>query len=196
MNNLLLERFLDVFRKNILPITSEGVNLGNKIFGAAIIKKNDHSLVVAGTNNEIENPLWHGEIHTLKKFYEIEKKMRPNEKNCIFLSSHEPCSLCLSAIAFSGFDNFYYLFPYQSTSDDFNIPHDLNILKEVFNIDNGKYNKENSYWKSYNINTLVNELKDSNKKKLADSFNEIKKIYFDLSEKYQSSKEKNYIPLK
>tara|TARA_B100000945_G_scaffold25346_1_gene17726 strand:+ start:260 stop:379 length:120 start_codon:yes stop_codon:yes gene_type:complete len=39
-------------------------------------------------------------------------------------------------------------------------------------------------------------LKDSNKKKLADSFNEIKKKYFDLSEKYQSSKEKNYIPLK
>ncbi len=56
--------------------------------------------------------------------------------------------------------------------------------------------KENSYWKSYNINTLVSELKNSNKKKLADSFNEIKKIYFDLSEKYQSSKEKNYIPLK
>ena len=196
MNNLLLERFLDVFRKNILPLTSEGVNLGNKIFGAAIIKKNDHSLVVAGTNNETENPLWHGEIHTLKKFYEIEKKMRPDEKNCIFLSSHEPCSLCLSAIAFSGFDNFYYLFPYESTQSKFNIPHDLNILKEVFNVTDGKYVKENSYWKSYNINNLVNELKDSNKKNLADSFNEIKKIYFDLSEKYQSSKEKNYIPLK
>ena len=88
MNNLLLERFLDVFRKNILPITSEGVNLGNKIFGAAIIKKDDHSLVVAGSNNETENPIWHGEIHTLKKFYELEKKMRPKENNCIFLSSH------------------------------------------------------------------------------------------------------------
>ena len=37
MNNL------DVFRKNILPLTSEGVNLGNKIFGAAIIKKDDYS---------------------------------------------------------------------------------------------------------------------------------------------------------
>ena len=196
MNNLLLERFLDVFRKNILPITSEGVNLGNKIFGAAIIKKDDHSLVVAGSNNETENPIWHGEIHTLKKFYELEKKMRPKENNCIFLSSHEPCSLCLSAIAFSGFDNFYYLFPYQSTSDDFNIPHDLNILKEVFNIDNGKYNKENSYWKSYNINTLISQLNNSHKKNLTNSFDEIKKKYIELSNKYQSSKEKNYIPLK
>ena len=122
--------------------------------------------------------------------------MRPKEKNCIFLSSHEPCSLCLSAITFSGFDNIYYLFPYESTSDEFNIPHDLNILKEVFNIADGKYIKENSYWKSYNINTLVNELKDSNKKNLTNSFDEIKKIYIDLSNKYQSSKEKNYIPLK
>ena len=169
---------------------------GQLIERSLLINKDDYSLVTTGSNNETENPIWHGEIYTLKKFYELDNKMRPKEKNCIFLSSHEPCSLCLSAITFSGFDNFYYLFPYESTSDEFNIPHDLNILKEVFNIADGKYIKENSYWKSYNINTLVNELKDSNKKNLADSFNEIKKIYFDLSEKYQSSKEKNYIPLK
>tara|TARA_B100000214_G_scaffold371101_1_gene346894 strand:+ start:617 stop:1204 length:588 start_codon:yes stop_codon:yes gene_type:complete len=195
MNNLLLQRFLDVFEKNILPLTSEGVNLGNKIFGAAIIKKDDYSLVVAASNNETENPLWHGEIHTLKKFYEIEKKMRPKENNCIFLSSHEPCSLCLSAITFSGFDNFYYLFPYEMTTDEFNIPHDLNILKEVFNIADGKYIKENSYWKSYNIMSLIDELKDD-KKKISDSFEEIKKSYIDLSNKYQLSKENNSIPLK
>ena len=196
MSEILLDKFIDVFKNNILPLTIKGVDNGNKIFGAAIINKDDYSLVTAGSNNETENPIWHGEIYTLKKFYELDNKMRPKENNCIFLSSHEPCSLCLSAITFSGFDNFYYLFPYESTSDEFNIPHDLNILKEVFNIADGKYVKENSYWKSYNINTLVNELKDSNKKNLADSFNEIKKIYFDLSEKYQSSKEKNYIPLK
>ena len=196
MSEILLHKFSDIFKNNILPLTAKGVDIGNKIFGAAILNKNDYSLIVAETNNETENPIWHGEIHTLKKFYELDSKIRPSEKNCIFLSSHEPCSLCLSAITFSGFNNFYYLFPYESTSNKFNIPHDLNILKEVFNIEDGKYIKENSYWKSYNINTLVNELKDSNKKKLADSFNEIKKIYFDLSEKYQSSKEKNYIPLK
>ena len=69
MNELLLDRFLDVFKNDILPLTFEGVDLGNKIFGAAIIKKDDYSLVVAGSNNETENPLWHGEINTLKKFY-------------------------------------------------------------------------------------------------------------------------------
>ena len=196
MNEILLNKFSDIFKNYILPLTVKGVDTGNKIFGAAIITKDDHSLVVAGSNNETENPIWHGEIHTLKKFYELNKKMRPKEKDCIFLSSHEPCSLCLSAITFSGFDNFYYLFPYESTNDEFNIPHDLNILKEVFNINDGKYIKENSYWKSYNINILVNELKDANRKKLKESFNEIKKTYIDLSKKYQSSKETNFIPLK
>jgi len=196
MTEILLDNFLDVFNNDILPLTSKGVDSGNKIFGAAIIKKDDYSLVVAGSNNEMENPLWHGEIHTLKKFYEIDKKIRPGEKNCIFLSSHEPCSLCLSAITFSGFDNFYYLFPYESTSEEFSIPHDLNILKEVFNINDGNYIKNNSYWKSYSINSLINKLEDSKKKKFKDSFNKIKKNYIDLSNKYQTSKENNSIPLK
>ena len=196
MNEMLLDKFVDIFKNNILPLTIKGVDAGNKIFGAAIINKEDYSMVIAGSNNETENPIWHGEIYTLKKFYELDNKIRPKEKNCIFLSSHEPCSLCLSAITFSGFNNFYYLFPYESTSDEFKIPHDLNVLKEVFNISDGKYIKENSYWKSYNINNLIDELKNSNKKKILNSFNEIKKIYIDLSKKYQSSKEKNFIPLK
>ena len=196
MTEILLDKFLDVFNNDILPLTSKEVDSGNKIFGAAIIKKDDYSLVVAGSNNETENPLWHGETHTLKKFYEINKETRPDEKNCIFLSSHEPCSLCLSAITFSGFDNFYYLFPYESTSEEFSIPHDLNILKEVFNINDGNYIKNNSYWKSYSINSLINKLEDSKKKKFKDSFNKIKKNYIDLSNKYQTSKENNSIPLK
>ena len=74
MNIILINKILDVFQKKIIPLTFEGVSYGNKIFGAAILKKEDFSLVVAGTNNEIENPLWHGEVHTLKKFYELPKK--------------------------------------------------------------------------------------------------------------------------
>ena len=196
MTEILLDKFLDVFNNDILPLTYKGVNSGNKIFGAAIIRKDNYSLVVAGSNNETENPLWHGETYTLKKFYEINKKIRPDEKSCIFLSSHEPCSLCLSAITFAGFDNFYYLFPYKSTSEEFSIPHDLNILKEVFNINDGNYIKNNSYWKSYSINSLINKLEESKKKKIKDSFDNIKKNYFDLSNKYQTSKKKNSIPLK
>ena len=191
-----LEKFLDIFIKEILPLTAKGVDIGNKIFGAAIIKKDDFSLVVVGSNNEIENPMWHGETHTLKKFYEIDKNTRPSEKDCIFLCSHEPCSLCLSAITFSGFDNFYYLFPYEMTNNEFGIPHDLKILKEVFKVNYGEYNKKNSYWKSYNINKLIEDLSSARKEKFMSQLKEIKKNYISLSNKYQMSKNENFIPLK
>ena len=196
MTEKLLEKSLDIFTKEILPITEKGVSEGNKIFGAAILKKKDLSLVVAGSNNETENPIWHGETHTLKKFYEINKNSRPNEKDCIFLCSHEPCSLCLSAITFSGFDNFYYLFPYEMTSDEFSIPHDLKILKEVFKINNGEYNKENSYWKSHSIHMLIEKSSSLKKEKFMNQLEEIKKSYIILSNKYQASKNENFIPLK
>ena len=193
---ILLNKILNTFKENIIPLTKKSVESGNKIFGAAILKKEDFSIVMTGANNEIENPLWHGEVHTLKKFYELPKEKRPSEKNCLFISSHEPCSLCLSAITFAGFDNFYYLFPYQSTSDEFNIPHDLNILKEVFNVKEGKYIKKNSYWKSINIISLINELPNEKVKDIMIALNNIKNTYKELSKLYQSNKVNNNIPLK
>ena len=193
---ILLNKILNTFKENIIPLTKKSVESGNKIFGAAILKKEDFSIVMTGANNEIENPLWHGEVHTLKKFYELPKEKRPSEKNCLFISSHEPCSLCLSAITFAGFDNFYYLFPYQSTSDEFNIPHDLNILKEVFNVKEGKYIKKNSYWKSINIISLINELTKEIVKDIMIALNNIKNTYKELSKQYQSNKVNNNIPLK
>ena len=196
MTEKLLEKCLDIFTKEILPITEKGVSEGNKIFGAAILKKKDLSLVVAGSNNETENPIWHGETYTLKKFYEISKDTRPSEKDCIFLCSHEPCSLCLSAITFSGFDNFYYLFPYKITDNEFSIPHDLKILKEVFKVNNGEYNKENSYWKSHSIHMLIEKLSTLKKEKFMNQLKKIKKSYIILSNKYQASKNENFIPLK
>ena len=195
MNEKALKKILNIFLMEVLPLTEKGVAKGSKIFGAAIIKKSDLSLIVAETNNEIENPLWHGEMHTLKKFYELDTNKRPNEKDCMFLSSHEPCSMCLSAITFSGFDNFYYLFPYVETNNEFNITHDLNILKEVFNISDGKYNKENSYWKSQNINLLFDNLTPSEKEKVLNQLDEIKKKYLTLSNQYQKNKDGNSIPL-
>ena len=92
MNEKALEKIINIFLKEVLPLTEKGVAKGSKIFGAAIVKKNDLSLVLAETNNEIENPLWHGEMHALKKFYEMDRNKRPDEKECMFLSSHEPVS--------------------------------------------------------------------------------------------------------
>ena len=82
------------------------------------------------------------------------------------------------------------------TNDEFSIPHDLKILKEVFKVNNGEYNKENSYWKSHNINMLIENLLSSKKEKIMNQLKEIKKNYINLSNKYQISKNENFIPLK
>ena len=135
----LAARFLDVIEHDVVPLTRAGVERGDKVFGAAILRKSDLSLVIAGTNRETENPLFHGEVATLNAFYEMPAETRPPSVDCLLLSTHEPCSLCLSAITWAGFDNFYYLFGYEDTRDAFNIPHDLKILSEVFGIENGAY---------------------------------------------------------
>ena len=187
--NLLLDIFIDT----LIPETEIAVQKGNKIFGAFIIKKSDLSIVITGTNNEITNPLYHGEISTLFNFFKI-KNLNP--KDYYFITSHEPCSLCLSAITWSGFDNFYYFFEHNDTKSSFHIPHDLNILQEVFNIQGGEYNKVNGYWKSFSIIDQIKENEDSNKHNLIKKIDKINQLYADLSTQYQNSKISNNIPLK
>ena len=192
---LLIDRLLDVIEHDIVPLTAKGVARGNKLFGAAILRKDDLSLVIAETNNELENPLWHGEVHCLKRFYEMPKADRPDTKDCIFLATHEPCSLCLSAITWTGFDNFHYLFSHEDSRDSFAIPHDLKILKEVFTLDPGGYNAENAYWKSFGLRRLVRGLEGSQRERLEHRIDAIQSKYDRLSEVYQASKEANDIPL-
>ena len=191
----LIDRLFDVIENDIVPRTEAGVAQGNKLFGAAILRKNDLSLVIAETNNEMENPLWHGEVHALKRFYEMPRAERPDTKDCIFLATHEPCSLCLSAITWTGFDNFHYLFSHEDSRDSFAIPHDLKILKEVFTLDPGGYNAENAYWKSFSLRRSVRALDEPERSRLENRIAEIAGRYDELSARYQDSKDKNDIPL-
>lgn len=195
-NAALLARLIDVIGTDIVPLTADGVKRGNKLFGAAILRKSDLSLVIAETNNEIENPLWHGEMHALKKLYERGRENVPAPKDCIFLATHEPCSLCLSAITWSGYDNFYYLFSYENSRDDFAIPHDLNILKEVFALPTGNYPHQNAYWTAHDIVEEVNALPRSERGDMEQKIAGLRDTYAGLSAVYQASKsEGNDIPL-
>ena len=191
----IIARLLDVMEHDIVPKTAAGVAAGNKLFGAAILRKSDLSLVIAETNNEMENPLWHGEVHALKRFYEMPADSRPDTRDCIFLATHEPCSLCLSAITWTGFDNFWYFFSYEDSRDAFAIPHDLRILKEVFTLDDGRYNAENAFWTSHSLKPAITTLDEPRRSALSAQADRIAAAYDAMSATYQASKQDNAIPL-
>ena len=188
-----LELIINKILFDLLPKTEQNVKKGNKVFGAIILNKKDYSTIVIGVNSELKNPLFHGEISTINNFFKIKKNINP--KDCIFISSHEPCSLCLSGITWSGFDNFIYLYPYEDTKSDFNIPHDLKILDQVFKVKKGKYNNNNYYWKSYSIIKEISKLSKKKQNFLNNKITIINEKYKELSELYQKNKKNNKIPL-
>ncbi len=201
----LASRLLEVIETDLVPLTRRGVDSGNKLFGAAILRKSDLSLVVAETNNETENPIWHGEMHAIRRFYEIPAAERPAPKDCLFLATHEPCSLCLSGITWSGFDNFYYLFSYEDTRDSFGIPHDIRILREVYAVpdpdrdtvpeERPLYNRRNAFFESHAIQPMIAGLDRTSKEALVERVDALNAIYNGLSATYQAGKGDKGIPL-
>jgi tRNA(Arg) A34 adenosine deaminase TadA len=201
----LLNRLLDVIEHDLVPLSQAGVATGNKIFGAAVLRKSDWSLVVTAVNNETENPLWHGEIHAIKKLYELPAERRPLPADCLFLATHEPCSLCLSGITWSGFDNLYYLFSYEDTRDEFGIPHDIRILREVYAVpdpdrevvppDRPLYNRSNAFFQSHDIVAMTGGLDRGHKEALTARIDGLTAAYRDLSALYQREKGRRGIPL-
>lgn len=189
----LLDRLLHVLEDDIVPLTREGVAKGNKVFGAAILAKGSLDLVLAATNTETANPLFHGEITALNDFWAMDD--HPDPKDCIFLSTHEPCSLCLSAITWSGFDNFFYLFTYEDSRDAFAIPHDLKILAEVFGLEDGEYRRQNAFWDAYSLAEVAAAQPAEKAADAAARVEALKVTYDELSSTYQSSKGSADIPL-
>jgi len=151
-----LEGCLDVIEKDILPLTKQAVTEGHNIFGAAVLLAKDLSLVTAGTNRRGLNPLWHGEIVTIENFYIM--KDRPDPKEKIVLCTHEPCSMCLSALAWCGFPKVLYLFGYEETRDDFAMAGDLDILAELFATT--VPTRENRYFKIQSLQEATADLRD------------------------------------
>ncbi|MFT4263889.1 MAG: nucleoside deaminase [Nocardioides sp.] len=188
-------RLLEVIEHDIVPLTRDGVRRGNKLFGAALLHRATLELVVAETNNEIENPLWHGEIHTIKRFFELPAVQRPAIGDVAMIATHEPCSLCLSGVAWSGIPEFAYLFSHADSAESFAIPYDIAILQGVYAVpdpdrsapDPGRdlYNRANPYFTSHDLAAAVRTLGDAD---LSARVARLSATYDELSDTYQQHK--------
>ena len=195
---------LKTVEDRIIPLTQCGVSSGSKVFGAAILCRTDLLPITVATNDERISPLLHGEIACIQKFFTLDypdAAARPDpRKDCIFFATHEPCSLCLSGITWSGFSEFYYLFTYEDSRDLFKIPYDIEILEEVFRVRAESeleiemkrrplYNRTNKFFKANSVGELVAEIEDiEERRKWTEEVTRVKSMYSKLSETYQDGK--------
>jgi tRNA(Arg) A34 adenosine deaminase TadA len=218
----LLKALLATIENKVIPLTSKGVSSGSKLFGAAILSKAGLAPLTVATNNEAASPLLHGEINCIQQFFaqtsfpSVPDGKRPSPRDCVFLATHEPCSLCLSGITWSGFDNFFYLFTYEDSRDLFAIPYDIDILQEVFRVPavvsssssssavtkktvveedleaRPLYNRRNKFFTARSFANLVREVAEKDGqaegKKWEDEVGRVKDLYNGLSETYQRGK--------
>lgn len=200
----LASHLLKTIEERIIPLTRAGVSSGSKLFGAAILSRSSLTPYTIATNNERISPLFHGEINCIQQFFTVDypdPKSRPNPaKDCIFLATHEPCSLCLSGITWSGFNEFYYLFTYEDSRDLFSIPYDIDILQEVFRVRgeietedqvNSKplYNRNNKFFKARSLADVVSRIENERERqKWTEEIQRVKSLYNSLSETYQLGK--------
>lgn len=196
----LVSTLLSVTESSIVPLTRLQVSSGSKLFGAAILKRSNLEIVTVATNNERESPLLHGEINCIQTFFANKSPNRPQTKDCIFFATHEPCSLCLSGITWSGFNEFYYLFTYEDSRDLFGIPYDIDILQSVYQVASPSdtsetlaakplYNRNNKFFKARSIAELVDSFEDAaTKERWRTEIMRVKVLYNELSETYQRGK--------
>ena len=202
-NETLISALLQSIEERIIPLTQKGVSSGSKLFGAAILSRSTLTPYTIATNNERVSPLLHGEINCIQQFFTVDfpdPSTRPDpRKECIFLATHEPCSLCLSGITWSGFSEFYYLFTYEDSRDLFAIPYDIEILEEVFKVRGENeteeqikqkplYNRTNKFFKARSFAEVVGEMDEGERQKWMAEIERVKSLYNGLSETYQAGK--------
>jgi tRNA(Arg) A34 adenosine deaminase TadA len=142
-----ISKILKAIRDDLLPLTEAEVSRGNHVFGGLVLDSATLETVTAGSNNRVENPIYHGEIDTLQRFYRLKKRPRPEE--CIFVASHEPCPMCASAIAWGGFREIWVLFDYADVKNDFGMPLDLEMYDEIFGAQGAR--PDNAFFKKFRI---------------------------------------------
>lgn len=146
-----LQKILEVIRDEILPLTESEVARGNHVFGGAILRSDTLTSVMVGSNNRIENPLFHGEIDTLNRFFKL--PVRPSPSELIFIATHDPCAMCASAIAWAGFKELWVLYDYRDVEEEFGMPVDLEMYRELFGAEGVR--SQNKFFNKFSLRKAV-----------------------------------------
>ncbi|KAK3385837.1 cytidine deoxycytidylate deaminase family protein [Podospora didyma] len=168
----LISGIVKVTEETVIPLLREGVAAGHAPFGAAILLNGTLALHTAATNHHQDWPLLHGETNCIREFFIKPASERPDPKDTVFFSTHEPCSLCLSGISWTAFPRLYYLFNYEDTRDLLGVDGDIDILQEVFRVPapgdtkdtlagRPLYNKKNKYFTSVSVAELLDQVEDA-----------------------------------
>ncbi|MDO5562044.1 MAG: nucleoside deaminase [Synergistaceae bacterium] len=169
-----IEAIVSAIKNDLLPLTRKGVSEGGHVFGGLVLDGKTYKTVAVGTNRRQVNPIYHGEIDTIQNFFAL--KDRPAPEDCIFIASHEPCSMCVSAISWSGFREIWVLFDGADMTKDFEMPVDLLMYKEIFGVDGAR--NENSFFKKYDLKAEA--AKEQDAEELAEKIDELVKEYAEL----------------
>ncbi|KAI2633334.1 cytidine deoxycytidylate deaminase family protein [Xylaria nigripes] len=223
----LLNALLTTIEQELIPLTLTGAYSNGKLPGAAILSKSNLVPLTVARNSEAASPLLHGEINCIRKFLtqmsfpdttvtgETSSSVRPHPRDCVFLVTHEPCSLCLTGITWSGFDNFFYMFTYEDNRDPSAIPYDTEILQEVFGVppvlppsgskqpaDEDRdtrplYNCRNKFFTARSLGDLVREITEKHGaaegKKWEDEVSRVKALYNGLGDTTRNDNTAGYV---
>jgi tRNA(Arg) A34 adenosine deaminase TadA len=159
-----LRRFLHVIEHEILPKTKTEVTLGRAaaIDGAAVLDLKGR-VVVSATSQEVACPLHRGAVVAIEQLAKCEQK--PPIADSIFLATHEPCCLCMTAIVSAGFQQCYFLYPH-GTARGPSAQRDQRILHELWNVK--QYRKQNALCSTAGMLQLIDALCETNEREAFD----------------------------
>jgi tRNA(adenine34) deaminase len=89
----------------------EAVSTGGAPYGALIVDPNEEKVVVKGRNHAGHNPIWHAEMDAINNLNSLLPKnisVYSIAKNMELYTTAESCSMCMSAITWSGFGRVIY----------------------------------------------------------------------------------------
>jgi tRNA(Arg) A34 adenosine deaminase TadA len=146
-----VKALLEVIRDEILPLAESEAARGNVLCGSAILRADTLTSVMVGADNRVTNPLFHGDIDVINRFFKL--PVHPPAEELIFLSTHDPCPMCAAAIALAGFKELWVLMGYEEVEPDCALKASRAMYRDVFGVEGMRH--ENSFFTRHSIRKLV-----------------------------------------